>query len=52
MIWQNLEKNATHIMIFLPHYMWAEDNNTLGNIQGKFDIGFLKRCSQEPSVFY
>ena len=26
-IWQNLEKNATQIMIFLPHYMWAENNN-------------------------
>ena len=24
-IWQNLEKNATRIMISLPHYMWAEN---------------------------
>ena len=23
--WQNLEKNASHIIIFLPHYMWAEN---------------------------
>ena len=28
-IWQNLEKNATQIMIFLPHYMWAENNKLL-----------------------
>ena len=28
-IWQDLEKNATQIMIFLPHYMWAENKNTL-----------------------
>ena len=26
-IWKNLEKNATQIMIFLGHHMWAE--NTL-----------------------
>ena len=26
-IWQNLEKNAAQIMIFLPHYIWAEKNN-------------------------
>ena len=26
-IWQNMEKNATQIMIFLPHYMWAENKN-------------------------
>ena len=26
-IWQNLEKNATQIKIFLPHYMWAENKN-------------------------
>ena len=25
-IWQNLEKNATQNMIFLPRYMWAENN--------------------------
>ena len=25
-IWQNLEKNATQVMIFLPHYMRAEIN--------------------------
>ena len=25
-IWQNLEKNAIQIMIFLSHYMWAENN--------------------------
>ena len=25
-IWQNLKKNATQIMIFLPRYMWAENN--------------------------
>ena len=25
-IWQNLEKNATQIMIFLPRYTWAENN--------------------------
>ena len=24
--WQNLEKNATQIMFFLPHYMLAENN--------------------------
>ena len=24
--WQKLKKNATQIMIFLPHYMWAENN--------------------------
>ena len=24
-IWQNLEKNASQIMIFLPRYMWAEN---------------------------
>ena len=29
-IWQGLEKNATRIMIliFLPHYMWAENDDT------------------------
>ena len=25
--WRKLEKNATQVMIFLPHYMWAENNN-------------------------
>ena len=24
-IWQNLEKKATEIMIFLPHYTWAKN---------------------------
>ena len=24
-IWQYLEENATQIMIFLSHYMWAEN---------------------------
>ena len=28
-IWQNLEKNATQIMIFLPHCMWAENSNLM-----------------------
>ena len=27
-IWQNLQKNASQIMIFLPYYMWAENNNS------------------------
>ena len=27
-IWQNFEKNATLIMIFLPHYMWVEINKS------------------------
>ena len=31
-IWQNLEKNATQIMIFLPHYMRAENNKTLKDL--------------------
>ena len=26
-IWQNLEKNASQIMILLTRYMWAENNN-------------------------
>ena len=26
-IWRNLEKNATGIMIFFPHYMWAENED-------------------------
>ena len=30
-IWQNLEKNATQIMIFPSHYMWAENNTISGN---------------------
>ena len=30
-IWQNLEENATQIMIFLPHYMWAENITTFSN---------------------
>ena len=25
-IWQNLEKNATEILMSLPHFMWAENN--------------------------
>ena len=28
-IWQSLEKNATLIMIFLPRYIWAENNKAL-----------------------
>ena len=28
-IWQSMEKNATQIMIFLPHHMWAENKNAL-----------------------
>ena len=31
-IWQNLEKNATQIMIFLLHYTWAENNNNILSI--------------------
>ena len=27
--WQSLEKNATEIMIFLPYYMWVENNNSI-----------------------
>ena len=40
--WQNLEKNATQIMIFLSHYMWAENNTdthsskTVQKLQKKF----------------
>ena len=25
-IWQHLENNAAQNIIFLPHYMWAENN--------------------------
>ena len=30
-IWQNMGKNATRIIIFLPHFMWAESNNSVVN---------------------
>ena len=28
-LWQILEKNATQIMIFLRHYMWAENRKEI-----------------------
>ena len=31
---QNMGKNATQIMIFLLHYMWAENNYTTKNWNG------------------
>ena len=36
-IWHICEKNATQIMIFLPHYMWAENNNL--NKPGTAQVG-------------
>ena len=41
-IWQNLDKNSTQIMIFLRHYMWAENNEKITRQHGVIHF-FTKR---------
>ena len=40
-IWQTLEKNATKIMIFLAHYIWAENNEYFDIFIGMIFRSFL-----------
>ena len=49
--WQNLEKNATQIMIVLPHYMWAENNNPLIYIDSQLKVA-EKTCVEIGSFLY
>ena len=48
-IWQNLEKNATQIKIFLPHYMWAENNNLCGK-DGMIDSSGMRTRKWQNTV--
>ena len=42
-IWQNLEKMATEIMIFLHHYMWVENSKNQYLFQINYKYQWLSK---------
>ena len=50
-IWQNLEKNATQIMIF-PHYMGAENNNDVFRVSTPFQRVMTSSSEKPVTVGY
>ena len=43
--WQNSEENAAQIIIFLPRYMWAENNKRLSLLRTIFVTKFSPKVS-------
>ena len=53
-IWQNLEKNPSHIVIFLPHFMWAETKKTskcqIDNAKRNFKVLVIEKTVLDDDI--